>query len=132
MPYRDLQHFIEVLEQRGQLKRIKAEVSQDLEIAEITDRKKKPEKSLIIRYKKKSGRNSTGKITARHRGGGHKRMYRMIDFKRTKDAVPGKVAFIEAVGKSSSGSICPSSVPRIPSPAKEKSSGVTSRSSDGS
>ena len=38
MPYRDLQHFIEILEQKGQLKRIKAEVSQDLEIAEITDR----------------------------------------------------------------------------------------------
>ena len=65
------------------------------DFAEITDRKKKPEKSLLIRKKKKGGRNNQGKITSRHRGGGHKQMYRMIDFKRDKDAVPAKVAFIE-------------------------------------
>jgi large subunit ribosomal protein L2 len=65
------------------------------DFAEITDRKKKPEKSLITPYKKKGGRNNEGKITARHRGGGHKRMYRLIDFKRDKDNIPAKVAFIE-------------------------------------
>ena len=65
------------------------------DFAEITDRKKKPEKSLLVRAKKKGGRNNQGKITVRHRGGGHKRMYRIIDFKRNKDAVPAKVAFIE-------------------------------------
>jgi large subunit ribosomal protein L2 len=65
------------------------------DFAEITDRKKKPEKSLLMRYKKKAGRNFQGKITAEHRGGGHKRMYRFIDFKRDKDNVPAKVAYIE-------------------------------------
>lgn len=65
------------------------------DFAEITDRKKKPEKSLVRRAKKKSGRNNQGKITSRHRGGGHKRLYRVIDFKRHKDGVPAKVAFIE-------------------------------------
>ncbi|MBX3441868.1 MAG: 50S ribosomal protein L2 [Planctomyces sp.] len=65
------------------------------DFAEITDRKKKPEKSLTKRLKKHSGRNNQGKITARHRGGGHKRQYRIIDFKRTKDDVPAKVGFIE-------------------------------------
>ena len=65
------------------------------DFAEITDRKKKPEKSLVVRSKKKGGRNNQGKITIRHRGGGHKRMYRIIDFKRNKDAVPAKVASIE-------------------------------------
>jgi len=65
------------------------------DFAEITDRKKKPEKSLLRRAKKKGGRNNQGKITARHRGGGHKRMYRIIDFKRDKDNVPAKVASIE-------------------------------------
>ena len=63
--------------------------------AEITDRKKKPEKALLVRHKKKGGRNNQGKITARHRGGGHKQMYRMIDFKRDKDSIPAKVAYIE-------------------------------------
>jgi large subunit ribosomal protein L2 len=62
---------------------------------EITDRKKRPEKSLVSRFKKKGGRNNQGKITCRHRGGGHKRLYRQIDFKRIKDGVPAKVAFIE-------------------------------------
>ncbi|MBM82841.1 MAG: 50S ribosomal protein L2 [Planctomycetaceae bacterium] len=65
------------------------------DFAEITDRKKKPEKSLVVRRKKKGGRNNQGRITARHRGGGHKQMYRVIDFKRNKDGVPAKVAFIE-------------------------------------
>ncbi|MGH7200552.1 MAG: 50S ribosomal protein L2 [Planctomycetaceae bacterium] len=65
------------------------------DFAEITDRKKRPEKSLITRQKKTGGRNNEGKITTRHRGGGHKRMYRLIDFKRNKDGVPAKVAFIE-------------------------------------
>lgn len=65
------------------------------DFAEITDRKKRPDKALIVRFKKKGGRNNQGKVTARHRGGGHKRMYRMIDFKRDKDGVQAKVAFIE-------------------------------------
>jgi large subunit ribosomal protein L2 len=65
------------------------------DFAEITDRKKKPEKSLLVRKKKKGGRNFQGKITCRHKGGGHKRMYRLIDFKRVKDAVPAKVFSIE-------------------------------------
>ena len=54
------------------------------DFAELTDRKKKPEKSLIEPLKKKGGRNNQGVITARFRGGGHKRMYRIIDFKRTQ------------------------------------------------
>ena len=54
-----------------------------------------PEKSLLAPYKKKSGRNNMGQITTRHHGGGHKRKYRVIDFKRNKDGVPGKVATIE-------------------------------------
>ncbi|MBW3541600.1 MAG: 50S ribosomal protein L2 [Planctomycetes bacterium] len=65
------------------------------DFAEITDRKKKPEKALVKRARKTGGRNFQGKITAFHRGGGHKRMYRVIDFKRNKDGVPAKVAFIE-------------------------------------
>jgi large subunit ribosomal protein L2 len=65
------------------------------DFAEITDRKKKPEKSLVKRLKKKGGRNFQGKITSRHRGGGHKRLYRIIDFKRDKDGVPAKVAYVE-------------------------------------
>ena len=55
----------------------------------------KPEKSLVVPLKKHAGRNARGKITVRHRGGGHKRKYRIIDFKRTKDAIPGKVSTIE-------------------------------------
>jgi large subunit ribosomal protein L2 len=65
------------------------------DFAEITDRKKKPEKTLLKRLRKAGGRNFQGKITARHRGGGHKRLYRVIDFKRTKDGVPAKVRSIE-------------------------------------
>lgn len=55
----------------------------------------RPEKSLLRPLKKKAGRNFRGKITVRHRGGGHKRRYRVIDFKRDKVGVPGRVASIE-------------------------------------
>ena len=65
------------------------------DFAEITDRKKRPEKSLTVRKKKTGGRNFQGKITARHRGGGHKQLYRIIDFKRRKDGVAGTVTHIE-------------------------------------
>jgi len=65
------------------------------DFAEITDRKKRPEKSLTKRQKKKGGRNNQGKITCRHRGGGHKRLYRIIDFKRRKDDVVATVTHIE-------------------------------------
>lgn len=54
-----------------------------------------PERSLLRSAKKSGGRNNNGRITSRHRGGGHKRRYRIIDFKRTKDAVPARVASIE-------------------------------------
>src|SRR6266496_2426101 len=54
-----------------------------------------PEKSLLEPVTKKGGRNSNGRITTRHQGGGHKRRYRVIDFKRTKDGVPARVAAIE-------------------------------------
>jgi large subunit ribosomal protein L2 len=57
--------------------------------------KKKPEKSLVVTLKKHSGRNNQGKITVRHRGGGAKIKYRIIDFKRLKDDVPAKVEAIE-------------------------------------
>jgi large subunit ribosomal protein L2 len=55
----------------------------------------RPEKSLVKGLKKRAGRNSRGKITIRHRGGGHKRRYRVIDFKRDKFEVPGRIASIE-------------------------------------
>ena len=55
----------------------------------------KPEKSLMRPLKKKGGRNNQGKITARHRGGGHKRMYRIIDFKRNKDGVEAVVNSVQ-------------------------------------
>lgn len=54
-----------------------------------------PEKSLLQPLKSKGGRNNMGKITVRHQGGGHKRKYRVIDFKRNKDGIVGKVATIE-------------------------------------
>jgi len=60
---------------------------------EIT--KPKPEKSLLLPLKKTGGRNSYGRITSRHRGGGHKRMLRIIDFKRNVFEVPGKIIAIE-------------------------------------
>ncbi len=55
----------------------------------------KPEKSLTTALRKSGGRNNTGRITIRHRGGGHKRRYRLIDFKRNKFDIPGRVATIE-------------------------------------
>ncbi|HHY20130.1 MAG TPA: 50S ribosomal protein L2 [Firmicutes bacterium] len=55
----------------------------------------KPEKSLLQPLQPKGGRNAEGRITARHRGGGHKRKYRIIDFKRDKDGIPARVATIE-------------------------------------
>jgi len=60
---------------------------------EIT--KKEPEKSLVVKLKKTGGRNNSGRITTRHIGGGHKRKYRIIDFKRDKFDIPGKVYSIE-------------------------------------
>ena len=63
------------------------------DFAEIT--RSKPEKSLVEGLKKSGGRNSNGRKTSRHRGGGAKRLYRKIDFKRLKDGVPAKVAQIE-------------------------------------
>jgi large subunit ribosomal protein L2 len=57
--------------------------------------KKEPEKSLVKPVKRKGGRNNQGRITTRHQGGGHKRRYRTIDFKRVKDGVPAKVAAVE-------------------------------------
>ncbi|WP_303691478.1 50S ribosomal protein L2 [Megamonas hypermegale] len=56
---------------------------------------KKPEKSLVESLKSKGGRNFQGRLTVRHQGGGHKRLYRVIDFKRNKDGVPARVATIE-------------------------------------
>ncbi len=60
---------------------------------EIT--KKKPEKKLLVPLKKTAGRNNRGRITTRHRGGGAKRFYRIIDFKRNKTGIPARVAAIE-------------------------------------
>lgn len=54
-----------------------------------------PERSLLESFGKQGGRGNTGKITTRHKGGGHKQLYRIIDFKRNKDVVPAKVATIE-------------------------------------
>lgn len=60
---------------------------------EIT--KKEPEKSLVVSLTKSGGRNAQGRMTSRHRGGGHKRKYRLVDFRRNKDGIPAKVAAIE-------------------------------------
>lgn len=54
-----------------------------------------PERSLLRPLQERAGRNNTGRVTVRHRGGGHKRMYRLIDFKRDKHGIPGRVASIE-------------------------------------
>src|SRR5699024_11052974 len=54
-----------------------------------------PEKSLLTPISKIAGRNNQGRITTRHHGGGHKRQYRLIDFKRNKDGIPGRVATVE-------------------------------------
>ena len=64
------------------------------DFAELT-KGSKPAKRLLRPVTKTGGRNNQGKITARHRGGGHKRRYRLIDFRRTKDGVPAKVASVE-------------------------------------
>lgn len=64
-----------------------------LDRAELT--RQTPEKSLLAPIKKTGGRNNRGRVTSRHRGGGAKRRYRIIDFKRNKDGVPAKVAHIE-------------------------------------
>ncbi|TNE88632.1 MAG: 50S ribosomal protein L2 [Deltaproteobacteria bacterium] len=63
------------------------------DFAEIT--RSTPERSLLAPMSKKGGRNNRGRITVRHRGGGHKRRYRIIDFRRDKEGVPGKVASVE-------------------------------------
>ncbi|SEU00930.1 large subunit ribosomal protein L2 [Salinibacillus kushneri] len=63
------------------------------DFAEITTNK--PEKTLLAPLSKKAGRNNQGRLTTRHQGGGHKRKYRIIDFKRDKDGIPGRVATIE-------------------------------------
>ena len=65
------------------------------DFVEITDKKKKPEKSLLKPRKKKGGRNFQGVTCTRFRGGGHKQMYRIIDFKRTHDNIPAVVESIE-------------------------------------
>ena len=64
-----------------------------LDFSELTT--DKPEKSLLRPKAKRAGRNNQGRITMRHQGGGHKRQYRVIDFKRDKDGIPGRVATIE-------------------------------------
>ena len=65
-------------------------------VADFSDlSKKRPEKALTSSLNKRAGRNSAGRITRRHSGGGHKRLYRIIDFKRTKDDIPAKVTHIE-------------------------------------
>src|SRR5205823_1270656 len=63
------------------------------DFAEIT--KTEPEKSLLRPKKRTGGRNNSGRLTMRHQGGGHKQQYRVIDFKRDKIGIPGKVAAIE-------------------------------------
>jgi len=65
------------------------------DFSELTDRSRRPEKSLCERLRKHSGRNHHGRITCRHRGGGARRLYRRIDFRRNKDGVVGKVAAVE-------------------------------------
>lgn len=64
------------------------------DFADLTP-KSKPEKKLVRPLRKTGGRNNQGKITSRHRGGGHKRQYRVIDFRRNKDGIPAKVAAIQ-------------------------------------
>jgi len=64
-----------------------------LDFSDLT--KKRPERSLIVKVKRHSGHNHHGRVTSRFRGGGHRRLYRVIDFRRAKDGVPAKVAAIE-------------------------------------
>src|SRR2546428_12270732 len=66
---------------------------QSASFAEIT--KSKPERSLIEKKNRSAGRNAQGRITTRHRGGGEKRNYRIVDFKRNKDGIPATVSAIE-------------------------------------
>lgn len=63
------------------------------DFGEIT--KKTPEKSLLVSIPRKGGRNNNGRITAKHRGGGHRKLYRQIDFKRNKDGIPARVEGVE-------------------------------------
>ncbi|MGD9702782.1 MAG: 50S ribosomal protein L2 [Acidimicrobiia bacterium] len=63
------------------------------DFSEVT--KTTPERTLVVPRPKKAGRNAHGRITSRHKGGGHKRQYRLVDFKRVKDGMPAKVASIE-------------------------------------
>ncbi len=63
------------------------------DFAEVT--KTTPEKSLLVSISRKGGRNNNGRITAKRRGGGHRKLYRVIDFKRNKDGIPAKVTGIE-------------------------------------
>ncbi|HEX6300712.1 MAG TPA: 50S ribosomal protein L2 [Acidimicrobiia bacterium] len=63
------------------------------DFAEITD--SKPEKALVAKKSKTGGRNTDGRVTSRHRGGGHKQRYRIVDFKRDKDGIPARVASIQ-------------------------------------
>jgi large subunit ribosomal protein L2 len=65
----------------------------DLDYSDVTA--SKPEKSLLVKVKKTSGRDWRGRISSRHKGGGNKKLYRVIDFKRNKDNVPGKIVSIE-------------------------------------
>src|SRR3990167_1496527 len=65
------------------------------DFAELSPKSKRPEKSLVESLKRSGGRNSHGRMTSRRRGGGHKKNYRIIDFRRDKFGVPGKVLSIE-------------------------------------
>jgi large subunit ribosomal protein L2 len=67
--------------------------SSSSDFSEVT--RDRPERRLTQKVNKKAGRNAHGRITTRHRGGGHKRRYRVVDFRRTKDGVPARVAHIE-------------------------------------
>jgi large subunit ribosomal protein L2 len=67
--------------------------SSSSDFSEVT--RDRPERRLTKKVNKKAGRNAHGRITTRHRGGGHKRRYRVVDFRRTKDGVPARVAHIE-------------------------------------
>src|SRR5438552_10963533 len=64
-----------------------------LDLSELT--KKEPERQLLAPRSRSGGRNALGRMTSRHRGGGHKRRYRIVDFRRDKDQVAGKVAALE-------------------------------------
>ena len=67
-----------------------------MSVADFTDiTKSTPERGLLEPRQRSGGRNALGRMTTRHRGGGHKRRYRLIDFKRNKDGVPARVAAIE-------------------------------------